>query len=61
MVEEGYFPRLRKIQHRYTKEIQNVVPQVHSYFDGCKLEEAKVFSSDSNLIDPTMYRQLIGP
>ena len=41
---EEYFPRTRKIHHRYTKEIQNVGLQVHSYSDGLKFEEAERFS-----------------
>ena len=38
---ERDFPRTRKIHHRDTEEIQNVGLQVHSYYDGCKFEEAE--------------------
>ena len=41
--EERDFPRTRKIHHRYTEEIRNVGLQVHSYFNGCKLEEGEGF------------------
>ena len=59
--EEEYFPRSRILHHGYVEEIQNVGLQVHSYFDGCKFEEAVRDSAlDSNLIDPTMYCRLIG-
>ena len=57
---ERDFPKTRKIHHRYTEEIQNVGLQVHRYFDGCNLKKLKDSALDSNLIDPTMYHQLIG-
>ena len=41
--EKRDFPRTRETHHRYTKEIQNVGMQVHSYSDGCKFEEAERF------------------
>ena len=34
--------------------------QVHRYSDGCNLKKPRDFALNSNLIDPTMYRQLIG-
>ena len=40
---EEYFPKTRKLHHRYTEEIQNVGLQVHSYSNGCKFEEAERF------------------
>ena len=41
--EEEDFPRSRKLHHGYVEEIQNVGLQVHSYYDGCKFEEAEGF------------------
>ena len=35
------FSRSRKLNHGYAEEIRNVGLQVHSYFDGCKFEEAE--------------------
>ena len=51
-----YFPRSRKIHHRYAEEIQNVGVQVHRDSYGCNLKKLIDSVSDSNLIDPTMYR-----
>ena len=58
--EEEDFPTSMKIHHRYTEEIRNVELEVHSYSNGCKFEKLRDSASNSNLIDPTMYRQLIG-
>ena len=41
--EEEGFPSSRKLHHGYAEEIQNVGLQIHSYFDGCKFEEAERF------------------
>ena len=57
---EEYFPRSRKLHHEYTEEIRNVGLQVHSYSGDVNLKKSRDSASDSNLIDPTMYCQLIG-
>ena len=58
--EKRDFPRTRKIHYSYTEEIQNVGLQVHGYSDGANFKKLRDSTLDSNLINPTMYTQLIG-
>ena len=57
---EGDFPRSEKIHHRYIEEIWIV--GLHSIATPIDTNLKKLidFASDSNLINPTMYYQLIG-
>ena len=58
MTEIGrYIPQSEEVHNRDIAEIQHDRLQINDDHYKGKLEEA---ASDSELVDPTMYRQLIG-
>ena len=55
--KERYIPQSREVHSRDIVEIQHDRLQIDDDHYRGELEEA---ASDSELVDPTMYRQLIG-
>ena len=54
--EEGYFPRSRKIHNIFPKEIRTLDCRSIDTPMDANLKKFRGSASDSNLINPTMYR-----